>query len=75
MTMFGNCEAQAMLPRRKMLFDGEIEFVRGLNSRCVFCDYAATPMIDLSQSSNDRFGAKRPRSHCAICQVAIATLS
>ena len=65
MTMFGNCEAQAMLPVRKMLlyraieehfaqamlpvrkmlFDGAIEFRARLNSRCVFCDYAATVMI------------------------------
>jgi hypothetical protein len=26
MAMFGNCEAQAMLPVRKMLFDSAIEF-------------------------------------------------
>lgn len=45
MTMFGNGETQAMLPVPKMLFDGEIEFVRGLNSRCLFCDHAATRMF------------------------------
>jgi hypothetical protein len=38
-----------------MLFDGEIEFVQGLGSRRVFCGCAASSMIDLSQSSNDRF--------------------
>ena len=52
---FGNLRRKWCSPARKMLFDGEIEFVQGLGSRRVFCDCAANSMMDVSQSSNDCF--------------------
>jgi hypothetical protein len=41
---FGNLRRKWCSPARKMLFDGEIEFVQGLGSRRVFCDCAANSM-------------------------------